>query len=217
MILLLPAPVSTIEMLARASLDRVSSSPAHPDEKALVERAATDFEAFAELYRRYLPRVHAFAFKRTGSVQAAEDICSATFEAALRSIDRLTWRSGGFAPWIFRIASRQTIAHYRKEGRPGSARGQEAMAVLAPGHAPAADTSLGSTGELRDALDRLNPRYQQAIALRHLAGLDIADAARAMGVTKSAFSVVLNRATNALRRELDKRGESTPNGGEPDA
>ena len=203
MIILLSAPVSTIGLSARASLERVSPSPAHADERALVERAATDFEAFAELYRRYLPRVHAFAFRRTGSVQAAEDICSATFESALRSIDRLSWRSGGFAPWIFRIASRQTIAHYRREGRAGTERGQTAMASLTPGHAPSADVAIGSTEELRDALDRLNPRYQQAISLRHLAGLELADAATAMGLTRAAFSVVLSRATKALRKELD--------------
>lgn len=199
-------------MPTRASLDRVSDSTTHADELALVERAATDFEAFAELYRRYLPRVHAFAYRRTGSVQAAEDICSATFEAALRSIDRFRWRSGGFAPWIFRIASRQTIAHYRKEGRAGSARGQTAMAILSGGHAPPADVTVGSTDELRDALDLLSDRYQQAIALRHLAGLDTAEAARAMGMSKSAFSVLLSRATKALRKELDTNQDQDKGG-----
>ena len=169
-------------------------------------RAATDFDAFAELYRRYLPRVHDFAYRRTGSTQAAEDICSATFEAALRSIGRYRWRSGGFGPWLFRIASRQTIAHYRREGRPASERGQTAMARLASPHAPGADTAFaGDDGQLRIALDRLNDRYQQAITLRYIARLDTTEAARAMGLTKSAFSVVLSRATKALRRELDER------------
>lgn len=207
----LPALASTRWMPARASLDRVSDSTTHADELALVERAATDFEAFAELYRRYLPRVHAFAYKRTGSVQAAEDICSATFEAALRSIDRYRWKSGGFAPWIFRIASRQTIAYYRREGRAGSDRGQAAMARLSSRHEPPADVSVGSNDELRQTLDGLNQRYQQAIALRHLAGLDTADAARAMGLTKAAFSVLLSRATKALRQELDKNSDLDKN------
>ena len=71
---------------------------------------------------------------------------------------------------------------------------------------------MGTTDTLRTALDRLNPRYQQAIALRHLSGLDTADAARAMGVTKSAFSVILTRATAALRKQLD-----ILEGGDPDA
>lgn len=168
-------------------------------------RAASDFDAFAELYRLYLPRVHDFAYRRTGSKQAAEDITSATFEAALRNIGRFRWRPGGFAPWLFRIASRQMVAHYRTEGRQRSERGQAAMALLAPPDLPGVDAIIdNSDGHLRAALDELSERYQKAISLRHLAQLDTAEAAKAMGLTKSAFSVVLARATKALRRELDK-------------
>ena len=86
------ALVSTIALPTGARLDRVSNPPTHSDEQALVAQAATDFDAFDELYRRYLPRVHDFAYRRTGSVEAAEDICSATFEAALRSLGRYRWR-----------------------------------------------------------------------------------------------------------------------------
>ncbi|MEE9414701.1 MAG: sigma-70 family RNA polymerase sigma factor [Acidimicrobiales bacterium] len=185
----------------------MSDESLHIDERALVARAAADFDAFAELYRLYLPRVHDFAYRRTGSTEAAEDICSATFEAALSTIGRFHWRSGGFAPWLFRIASRQTIAYYRREARPRSERGQLAMAQLAPSTAPGADNSLGDDDALRRALNELNDRYQQAIALRYLAHLDTAEAARAMGLTKSAFSVVLTRATKALRRQLDNSEE----------
>jgi len=199
------APVSTTWAQEGATLVGVSDTTAHPDERALAARVADDIEAFAALYRHYLPRVHAFAYRRTGSVEAAEDICSATFESALGSIGSFRPDSGGFAPWIFRIASRQTIAHYRRESRARSDRGQEAMARLAPSDvAPVEDSAVVGEGTLRQALDQLNPRYQQAIALRHLAGLDVGEAAAAMGLAKPAFSVVLSRATAALRKQLDR-------------
>ena len=167
MILASPALVSTLGTPTRANLVRVSNSPSHTDEKALVARAANDADAMAELYRRYLPRVHDFAYRRTGSVQAAEDICSATFEAAMKSIGDFRWRRGGFAPWIFRIASRQTIAYFRTENRAGSERGQQAMSRLSSGHAPPADVALADgDGRLRAALHSIKPRYQEAIALR---------------------------------------------------
>lgn len=41
------------------------------DERELVERAKTDRDALAELYRMYLPRIHAFAYRRTGDRQVA--------------------------------------------------------------------------------------------------------------------------------------------------
>jgi len=196
------ALVSPPGMPPRATLVEVGADPTHPDERALVARAATDIDAFAELYRRYLPEVHAYAFRRTGSVEATEDICSATFEAALRSLGRFRWREAGFRPWLFRIASRQVVAYYRHESRGRTERGQRAMASLADSSTVGPEEHLGDEGELRAALGRLNARYSRAISLRYLAGLDTTEAARAMGLTNAVFSVVLTRATRALRREL---------------
>ncbi len=180
------------------------------EERELVERARVDANAFAELYRNYLPRVHSFASRRTGSTAAAEDICSATFEAALRNLHRFQWRSGGFAPWILRIASNETIAHYRREGRPYTDRGQLAMSDL---YEPTTEDDLeqvlsGDFAVLREALNELPPRYQKAIALRYLADLEPAEAARAMGLAKPALAVVLSRALKAMRKELQRTGAS---------
>ena len=177
-------------------------------ERELAERARVDIDAFAELYRHYLPRIHAFAWRRTGNRQAAEDICAATFEAALKGIGRFRWRSGGFGAWLHRIAANQITDHYRREARPTSDRGQRAMAAMHTSDDPAwPDTSIDGFGddrnELRAAIGRLNPRYQRAVTLRFLADLDHGDAAQAMGLSRPAFAVVLSRALKALRRELD--------------
>ena len=210
-----------------------SSSPFPPaDEQRLVERAKHEAGAFAELYRIYLPRIHAYAWRRTGNRDTADDITANTFEAALRALPRFRWGPQGFAPWLFRIAANQVIAHYRRESRPRSERGQWAMAVmtettttdqfadagtgdwvgptrtgLATGGAGAASGFPGpvrpsGTDQLRQALARLTPRYQRAIDLRYLTNLDHEAAAKAMGLAKPAFAVVLSRALKALGREL---------------
>ncbi len=149
------------------------------------------------------PQVHAYARRRTGSPEAAEDICSATFEAALKNLHRFKWRSGGFAPWLMRIAANQTIAHYRREGRPSTDRGQLAMSKLHTGET-FDDLPLEDMGQLRAAFDELPDRYQRVLSLRYLADLDPAEAAQAMGLAKPALAVVLSRALKALRRELER-------------
>ncbi len=174
------------------------------DERALVERARTDRDALAALYRHYLPRIHAFAYRRTGDRQAAEDITSATFEAVVKGLGTFRWHGGGFGPWVFRIAANETIAHYRRESRSRSPRGQVAMSRLAEGPVGFDEPDLDGDEALRLALDALPDRYQRAIALRYLAGLSPGDAAGAMGLAKPAFAVVLSRARSALRRELDR-------------
>lgn len=216
--------------LCRVSLSSTPHQPA--DEEGLVERAKHESGAFAELYRLYLPRVHAYAWRRTGSRDAAEDITANTFEAALRAIARFRWGPQGFAPWLFRIAANQVIAHYRREARPRSDRGQWAMAVMTETtiNDPLADVGpgvmagllagdpggVGGLGRseddlLRQALACLNPRYQRAIDLRYLTELDHESAAKAMGLAKPAFAVVLSRALKALTREL-ARLEATGGG-----
>lgn len=196
--------MSTLAIAGPATICSVSSRDDDlPDERDLVERARVDADAFSVLYRRFLPQVHAYARRRTGSPEAAEDICSATFEAALENLHRFKWRSGGFAPWLMRIAANQTIAHYRREGRPTTDRGQLAMSKLHTGET-FDDLPFEDMGQLRAAFDELPVRYQRVLSLRYLADLDPAEAAQAMGLAKPALAVVLSRALKALRRELER-------------
>src|SRR3954469_14826302 len=171
----------------------------HDFERACVERARSgEREAFAALYREYLPRIHAFAYRRTNSRELAEDITAATFEPAFRQLDNFEWRGGGFGAWLFRIASNELTDHYRRQQRSRGDRGQMAMGAL---HTA---TSVDEVGHIEDgndnghriraALATLNPRYQEAIQLRYLAELSHEAAAEAMGVTKPVMAVTLTRA-----------------------
>ncbi len=180
------------------------------DEQRLVELARTDPDAFATLYRNYVHRIHAFAYRRSHSRELAEDVTAATFERAYRTLDRFEWRGGGFGAWLFRIAANELADHYRRQQRSQSARGQAALGAL---HNPASidDTERVETGEeptklLLAALGNLNPRYQEAITLRYLAGLSHEEAADAMGITKPVMAVTLSRALKALKKAMDKMG-----------
>jgi RNA polymerase sigma-70 factor, ECF subfamily len=175
------------------------------DERRLVDLARTDADAFAELYRRYLPRVYAFAYRRSGTREEAEDITSAAFERALRGLDSFSWRPSGFGPWLFRIAANELTDHHRRRSRASSERGLLAAQALLPTTQPDPADEVGrrdATSELLAAMDRLNPRYQQALALRYLSGLSSAEAAAAMGMSKATMAVVVFRATRALRRAM---------------
>ena len=72
---------------------------------------------------------------------------------------------------------------------------------------------LSDNDRLREALARLTPRYQRAIDLRYLTNLEHDAAAKAMGLAKPAFAVVLSRALKALGREwarLEGNDSTTP-------
>jgi RNA polymerase sigma factor (sigma-70 family) len=187
-----------------------ASAASEADERALVERARHDSRAFAELYRKYVNRVYAFAYKRSGSTQVAEDVTSTTFERALRGMPTFEWRSGGFGSWLFRIAANELTNHYRQQGRTSSDKAQRAFRMYVSEAVSGGEFDrverMGSTDVIREAMTGLNDRYQQVITLRFLSGLSHDDAARAMGMTKPVMAVTLHRAVTALRKAIEERG-----------
>lgn len=187
------------------------------DERLLVEQARSDPNAFTLLYRSYVSRIHAFAYRRTGSYEDAEEITAAVFERAWRALPAFAWKGGGFEPWLFRIAANELVSHHRRKARVHSERVARVLREMAeelrddPALAALLDVddSERRTAELRAALGTLTPRYQEVITLRYLAGLSAAEAAAAMGCSKGTLAVTLHRAMNALRRALHVEAEVT--------
>lgn len=189
------------------------------DERALVDSARLDRAAFAVLYRHHVDAVYAFAFRRCGSKEVAEEATSATFERALRAIGQFEWRAIGVRPWLLRIASNEVAEIYRQRDRAMSPRGRMALHTLSA--AAAAATTAADPAErvvneaggaqaadlaaMHRALDRINERYRSAISLRYLAGMTAADAATEMGCSKGVLAVTLHRALRALRTEMERQ------------
>ncbi len=176
----------------------------------LVRRAVDgDADAFAELYRRHLDRVHAFAYRRCGSREIAEDVTAATFEKAYRNLSKFQPSGGGFPAWILRIAANQMHDHHRKAGRANSDRGQVAMQrLMTEAEQPDDEVLRSAEAEvLRAALDRLTPRYRTALSLRYLSGLTNEEAADAMGVSRGTMAVLVHRSLKSMRKQLSEMGE----------
>jgi RNA polymerase sigma-70 factor (ECF subfamily) len=205
-----------VSAVKRAALEyppvHIAGADGDPEhERRLVERARSgDPDAFATLYRLYMPRIHAFAYRRSHSREISEDVCAATFERAFRQLERFEWRGGGFGAWLFRIASNEIADHYRRKQRAQGERGQMAMHAL---HNESSyddvehiETGDESSRALLSALGTLNPRYQQAISLRYLAGLSHEEAAEAMGTSKPVMAVTLTRALKALKKAMERMG-----------
>lgn len=182
------------------------SDGALANEAALIERARQgDANAFAALYRHYLPQIYAFAYRRCASKEIAEDVTALVFEKAYRNLPRFEPRGGGFAAWLFRIAANQMNDHHRRAARPASERGQVAMSRLVNDSEDPIDDVVRDeeSSVVREALDRIKPRYRKALALRYLSGLSNEEAAEAMGVSRSTMAVLVHRSLKALKRELE--------------
>ena len=109
-----------------------ADTPTEPSRRAGARRRRPQRpRGVRQLYRRYVERIYAFAYRRTWTPEAAEDVTAATFERAMRHLPRFDPDGAGFGPWLFRIAANELVDHYRREGRTRSDRGQRGLHVLA--------------------------------------------------------------------------------------
>jgi RNA polymerase sigma-70 factor (ECF subfamily) len=171
----------------------------HPDEGSLIERARRDPQAFAELYDRYVDRIYVYAFRRTSDTALAQDVTSATFERALRHLQRKGWEGKSFCAWLYRIARNELIAHHRKNGK---------LAPLPAGQADEMDVEgYVQRGQqrrsLREAFVRLAEGDREVLSLRLYEELSSAETAEILGCSIQNVYVRLHRALERLRRELD--------------
>lgn len=94
-------------------------------EDALAARG--DTESFVKLYRTHVYTVYRYLFARLGNAQDAEDVTSQTFERAWSSLARYKAK-GMFRSWLFTIAQRTLVDHYRKQ-KPSATSLDEATEV----------------------------------------------------------------------------------------
>jgi RNA polymerase sigma-70 factor (ECF subfamily) len=206
------------------------------DERDLVRRCREGSEsAYAELVRSHRPRLYVLAYRLVGDRETAEDVVQETFLAAFRSIEKVEPRPS-LNPWlntiVLRTASR---AASRRRARPGpsldqAVRGQpgleggiaptmgEGMIDLDQGWDPAAAAEAAELRrDLAAALIDLPFKYRVAVVLRHVMGLDYAEAARELDLPLNTFKSHLLRGTRLLREALAGQLEPEPASGVPTA
>lgn len=168
----------------------------------LVDRAASDPEAFGKLYDLYVDRVYAYAYRRLGSRTEAEDVTADTMLAALNNINRFTWKGGGFGAWLFRIARNRCMDALRARKRELPLLPEPAAESESTGPPPdEALISREQEEQIRSLVAGLPDQQQEAVLLKYSAGLSNREIAAATGRTQTAVSSLLNRATTKLRRQ----------------
>lgn len=185
------------------------------DEQQLVQRCKDGSEAaFAELVRRYRPRLFTLAYRLTSDRKSAEDVVQETFVAAFRAIDRFEPKPS-LSAWLntilIRIAARAAAkAELRPRGSLdamlSTESGVDGMAMVA-GAVPHEDPhAAAETAELRLELTRaiasLPFKYRAAVVTRYVLGLDYGEAASALDLGLNTYKSHLLRGTRILRNLL---------------
>ena len=98
----------------------------------LAVKAATDEEAFNELYRHFFPRVYNFIYARMKNVDEADDVVSMTFMKVYENLSKYDPNKAAFSTWLFRIASNSMLDYFRRTQSRGETEWEETFDPPAP-------------------------------------------------------------------------------------
>lgn len=177
------------------------------DERALLHRAQMSANGFGELFDAYYDRIYAYAYRRVGSRENAEDIAASVFEDALKSIKRLRWQNKPLAAWLYKIASRRVVDFYRRNSAVSASReAVRAERVGVPELSSDGPTLAVEREEefaaVRAAIGRLNADDRELIRLVYFDELDRAEIAALQNCTTNNVYVRLHRALKKLEGVL---------------
>jgi RNA polymerase sigma-70 factor (ECF subfamily) len=179
-----------------------SRSVSHPevDETRMIEEAQKDPAAFGQLYQIYVQPVFKYLYSRIGRAAEAEDATAQTFLAALEGLRRYR-NEGHFAAWLFGIARRKAIDHFRSEKR-----------IVQLEHAEQIPTDGDLLGQaihseqnqaLLKLLRSLPEDERELIRLRYVAELNFADIGQLLRRSEEATKKSLYRLLALLECQLE--------------
>lgn len=165
---------------------------------------------FEELYAQHYRPILAYARRRVGSLQEAEDVVSATFLVAWRRLDEIAAIDKPLA-WLYGVAYR-TIANQRRSARRAADLAREAAQhaeVAVPDRAVDEVAARAELDEVLAALTTLPERDQEILRLAAFEGLGPKEIAKVVDVKPALARTLLYRARKRLTRALAERGAST--------
>jgi RNA polymerase sigma-70 factor (ECF subfamily) len=170
--------------------------------EVLYEAARGDETAFARLWRDSHPPL--LRYLRVLTSDSAEDVASEVWLEVARGLARFRGGEPQFRSWLFTMARRRVIdLHRYATRRPAMVTSDlKDLDRPTPGDAATAAIEHMST-EVALALIATLPREQaEIIALRVIAGLDVAQVAQIVGKRPGTVRVASHRALRALAAKL---------------
>ncbi|MBK7451850.1 MAG: RNA polymerase sigma factor [Anaerolineales bacterium] len=175
------------------------------DEEDLARKAATDVDAFAELYRQHVTRVYRDHMAHIGNVKDAEDLTSQTFVAAMENI-RSYRGEGSFAAWVMGIASKKRLMFFREN------RHEVSLETVEHYPNPSLPTDKAAMQRIRlqsiaQALKQVSSDRCEAIILIYFGGLTYLEAAHIMKKNEASVKMLVSRGLQDLRERTTLRME----------
>ncbi|RKX77257.1 MAG: RNA polymerase subunit sigma-24 [Spirochaetes bacterium] len=170
---------------------------------------ADDLQSFKNIYEKVFPVIFRIAYRITGDMDIAEDLCQEAFlryydkATPLASIDEVKY-------WLIRVVKNLAYNHEKRKGREKSA--YEKLSRL-PQRSPESGENLFIKKEIREnvqkALNRLPYKLRITLVMREYGGLSYKEIAKILKISEGNVKVRVFRAREILGNIM-KEGDYVP-------
>jgi RNA polymerase sigma-70 factor (ECF subfamily) len=154
---------------------------------------------FAELWRALQPAVLRYLRAIVGD--AAEDVASETWLQAAKDVRGYRGDAAGFRVWLFRVARHRALDELRRNSRRKEENGDVVEVVsewAGTDDTEAAAVERETTESALRLIARLPKDQAEAVLLRVVAGLDVAQTAKVLGKRDGAVRIAAMRGLKRL-------------------
>ncbi|WP_157253475.1 RNA polymerase sigma factor [Nonomuraea typhae] len=164
---------------------------------------STEADRFAEIYTATYEQILGYAMRRCDSPEDAADIVAETYATAWRRVDRLP---GGDEArlWLYGVA-RNTLANHRRGQIRRQRRSAELNVDIADLYARTPEHTV-ELGAIARTFRELGDDDRELLSLVAWEGLDHAQIAKVLGVSRNAVRIRLHRARKRFSRALERAG-----------
>lgn len=169
----------------------------------LVVRASQEREALGRLYDETYPDIFRYCLRRTANRSLAEDLTSSVFLSVAHSIHSFSGTCfEDFRRWLFRIATNEIHASYRKSVRRETLLEEAAHSGRLHVQDQAKPTSVENGDLIQQAILRLNQRAQAIVTMRYLSELSYEDIGQVLGISTGTARTAASRALESIREDI---------------
>jgi RNA polymerase sigma-70 factor (ECF subfamily) len=186
-----------IEPITRTSL---TEGVGTPDEASLIAAAKKDPREFGKIYQLYIQSIFRYLYSRIGSLPEAEDATAQTFLAAMEALERYQHR-GHFAAWLFAIARRKAMDHFRTQRQQVPLENAEKVPLETDVLQQVIQTE--QIAALAKLIGALPEEEHELIRLRYIAELSFSEIGRLLNRSEDAVKKSLYRLLARLQSQLE--------------
>jgi RNA polymerase sigma-70 factor (ECF subfamily) len=177
------------------------------DQVLMLAYTAGDMQAFTRLYETHRKALFRFVHNGCGNQAIAAELYQDIWMRVVKHRASYT-ADAPFSAWLYRIARNRLTDHYRANATvpdqvPLNDDAQTSVTVINAPLQPDEIANLMERGEsLSSAMQQLPIEQREAILLRHIAGMSVAEVADVVGENRETVKSRLRYATTKLRQYL---------------